>query len=66
LEQAQGDTPLLLLDDVLSELDMSRRARLLARLNRVQTLLTTTELNDLGDVNPACVLRVAPGKISAL
>ncbi len=65
LEQAQGDTPLLLLDDVLSELDMSRRMRLLGRLHRVQTLLTTTDLSDLGAVSPQQVLYVSPGRITA-
>lgn len=64
LEQAQGETPLLLLDDVLSELDMSRRSRLLQRLNRVQTLLTTTDINDLGGVSPAQVLHVTSGRIT--
>lgn len=66
LEQAQGETPLLLLDDVLSELDMSRRSRLLHHLNRVQTLLTTTDINDLGTVSPAQVLRVEPGRITPI
>ena len=40
-----GDAPVLLLDDVLSELDAHRRAHLLEALNGYeQTLITTTDL----------------------
>jgi DNA replication and repair protein RecF len=38
---ARGEPPLLLLDDVFSELDLGRAARLLELLPRGQTLLTT-------------------------
>ena len=41
------DTPVLLLDDVLSELDSDRQVRLLQSLRGVQTLLTCTGLDDL-------------------
>ena len=40
-------TPMLLLDDVLSELDASRRAYLLEQLGGTQTVLTTTDLNGI-------------------
>ena len=44
LHQAHGRTPLLLLDDVLSELDTDRRARLLETLAiEGQTVITTAE-----------------------
>ncbi len=48
LTQAHKDAPVLLLDDVLSELDEGRRARLLGRLGNLQTLLTTTDMATLG------------------
>ncbi len=41
-----NDTPVLLLDDVLSELDSDRQERLLKSLKGVQTLLTCTGLDD--------------------
>ncbi len=64
LTQAQGgEPPLLLLDDVLSELDLGRRTRLLSGLQHVQTLLTCTELSEAQELKPACVLRVADGQI---
>lgn len=44
LANEQGDYPVLLLDDVLSELDSSRREFLFTQLlNKVQTFLTTTQ-----------------------
>ncbi|MEN9207022.1 MAG: DNA replication/repair protein RecF [Gloeomargarita sp. GMQP_bins_120] len=46
LEKAFGETPLLLLDDVLAELDPKRQRHLLAVIaDRVQTIITTTDLD---------------------
>jgi DNA replication and repair protein RecF len=64
LTKAQGEAPLLLLDDVLSELDIGRRSRLIMHLQRVQTLITCTDLADVERVRAACVLRVQDGQIS--
>ncbi|MBK8047544.1 MAG: hypothetical protein IPK16_10715 [Anaerolineales bacterium] len=47
MTQATGDAPLLLLDDVMSELDEQRRGLLLSALAGVeQTIVTTTDLDD--------------------
>jgi len=43
LEAVRGQTPLLLLDDVFSELDGKRRRALTGFLQRYQTFLTTTD-----------------------
>lgn len=43
LEMVRGQTPLLLLDDVFSELDGARRRALTGFLQRYQTFLTTTD-----------------------
>lgn len=40
------DTPILLLDDVLSELDSSRQNQLLDSIHQVQTLITCTGLDE--------------------
>jgi len=40
------DTPVLLLDDVLSELDQNRQEYLLDQIHDIQTLITCTGLND--------------------
>lgn len=45
--QETGETPILLLDDVMSELDMTRRTRLLQEMNDVQTFITCTDESDL-------------------
>ncbi len=63
LEADQGEPPLLLLDDVLSELDPDRRRRLIARIGRAQALLTCTDQADFIGARPACVLRVENGNI---
>jgi DNA replication and repair protein RecF len=61
----RGLPPLLLLDDVLSELDPSRRRILAARVaGQGQTLVTATEAAAL-PVAPAQLLEVAPGEVRA-
>lgn len=64
LTSRQGETPLLLLDDVLSELDAGRRTRLLERISGIQTLLTCTDLSDLTGAKPDAVLHVRLGEIT--
>ena len=65
LTQRQGESPLLLLDDVLSELDAGRRTRLLSRISGIQTLLTCTDLSDLTGAKADAVLHVKLGEITA-
>ncbi|MDA0988856.1 MAG: DNA replication/repair protein RecF [Chloroflexi bacterium] len=46
LERERGESPILLLDDVLSELDISRRRRLLEYVSRSQqAIVSTTDLD---------------------
>ena len=60
---AQGTSPVLLLDDVLSELDPGRSEALVAHLPPGQTLLTTA--GPLPDhTTPDLVLRVADGTVT--
>lgn len=62
----RGLPPLLLLDDVLSELDASRRAVLVERLPPgAQTLITTTDRQALPS-EPDLLLEVRPGEVRAL
>lgn len=67
LWEARDDEPVLLLDDVLSEMDGQRRRRVLDKLTRYQqVLITTTDAQflreHLGD--GATYLSVANGKVS--
>ena len=42
-----GEAPILLLDDVMSELDMNRRTRLIDEISGVQTFITCTDASDI-------------------
>lgn len=46
VEEARGDKPVLLLDDVLSELDSDRQKELLSCIGDIQTIITCTGLDD--------------------
>lgn len=46
-----GDMPVLLLDDVLSELDHERQCNLLENINDIQSIITCTGLDDLVENN---------------
>jgi len=61
----RGFPPLLLLDDVLSELDLDRRRALAERVQGSgQTLITATQASSL-PLEPMQVLEVAPGAVRA-
>jgi DNA replication and repair protein RecF len=64
IAERTGIPPLLLLDDVLSELDPGRRRILAARIGRAgQTLITTTSAAAL-PAEPAQLLQVSPGEVA--
>jgi DNA replication and repair protein RecF len=74
LAHAHGAAPLLLLDDVMSELDATRRGRLVELLRRDgQAVITTTELDhvpggeepdvthiEIGDSSPGGLVSLGP------
>jgi DNA replication and repair protein RecF len=61
IAQERGEPPLLLLDDVMSELDGLRRGRLIALIQRGggQALITTTDLDHVPGAGDAGVNRIA-------
>jgi DNA replication and repair protein RecF len=66
LARTDGVPPLLLLDDVFSELDPERRAHLVRRIQALpQAFVTTTALSDLdaGLVAESTAWRVTPGRL---
>ncbi len=66
LADERGRTPLLLLDDVMSELDAERRERLVARITASgQTVVTTTELAHVpsGDEADLALVEVSGGVV---
>ena len=67
LASERGTPPLLLLDDVMSELDADRRALLVERLDEGgQSLLTTTDLAHVPGADRAAVTRIAVAEGSVL
>lgn len=47
IKKVKGEYPVFLLDDVLSELDKKRKNKLLESISQLQTIITTTDLNDI-------------------
>ena len=58
-----GEPPVLMLDDVMSELDPKRRRHLLRRLEGVQTIVTCTDLSDLAEAEIGAAWRIQGGAI---
>lgn len=60
-----NDNPILLLDDVMSELDKSRRDALLASISKIQTIITCTGYDDFIKERLSIdkIYRVADGKV---
>ena len=61
-----GETPILLLDDIFSELDVEKRNKLIDYINNdIQTIITTTDLNDIDSelVKIANIYKIHDGKV---
>ena len=63
LLQETGEYPVLLLDDVLSELDESRQSFVLNRIGGGQTLITCCETGDMARRTGGRVLTITKGEI---
>ncbi len=67
IKAAAGEYPILLLDDVMSELDEVRRQQLLSFIkDRIQTFITATDKNLFLDFKQAVFLQVIDGKVLAM
>ena len=67
LKQKTGDYPILLLDDVLSELDKNRQLKLLDAIDEnVQTFITTPSITDIKEdlLEKAKVFKIDNGNIN--
>lgn len=68
VKQQTGEAPVLLLDDVLSELDDLRQTHLLHTIkNQVQTFLTTTSLDGVAEeiIGKPTIFQVAAGQVTS-
>ena len=66
IKEKVGEYPILLLDDVLSELDKKRKNKLLEIIgDNIQTFITTTDLNDINDklLKKGKIIQIKEGRI---
>ena len=63
MREELGEWPMLMLDDVMSELDPSRRRQLIKRLNGIQTFITCTDPDDLAGAEVGRMWRVSQGAL---
>jgi len=64
LAEQRGTPPLVLLDDVLSELDAARRRTLAERIGRVGQVIVTATGAEALPLEPTQLLEVTPGAVS--
>lgn len=66
IKEITGEYPVLLLDDVLSELDLNRKKYILSTINGIQTIITCTGIKDIKDYidGKAKIFNVCNGKIT--
>ena len=60
------EPPVLLLDDVLSELDLDRQKFLVSEIDDVQLFITSAELNDevIKDLRGGTLFRIEEGTVT--
>lgn len=64
MKNESGEWPVLMLDDVMSELDPVRRRQLVTYLTGVQTLITCTDPEDLAGAEIGRLFRVAGAQVT--
>ena len=66
MREQLDEWPMLMLDDVMSELDPSRRRQLVTRLQGIQTFITCTDAEDLAGAEVGMAWRVADGHLQRI
>ena len=66
IKNIKQDNPILLLDDVFSELDEERKTYLVENIKNIQTIITTTGIDKelLKQLNPKTLYKIKKGKIA--
>lgn len=64
--EKSGDVPIIILDDVLSELDHDRRAFITNHIDNFQTFITSCNISDLKEIGSGKVWRVEKGNFSEI
>ena len=65
-KENNGTNPILLLDDIFSELDLNKRNKLLKYVSRdIQSIITTTDLKNISKktLDSAIIFKVNDGKV---
>lgn len=65
MHEEMGEWPVLMLDDVMSELDPGRRRHLLSHLKGVQTLVTCTDAADLAGAEAGMIVEIDNATLNA-
>ncbi len=63
INKVRGEYPVLLLDDIMSELDVTRRAYLAGKIKDKQVIITCTDIDTLGSSAPDKSFHIKNGKI---
>ena len=63
MKEEIGEWPMLMLDDVMSELDPGRRRQLVSHLAGIQTFITCTDAEDLAGAEVGRAWRVESGEL---
>lgn len=66
MRDACGEWPILMLDDVMSELDPARRRSLVDALEDVQTIITCTDSDDLAGAKIGALYRVEAARLDRM
>ena len=66
IKEINGEYPVLLLDDVLSELDFHRKKYVLSTISGIQTIITCTGISDINEYldSNSKIFKVNNGKVS--
>ena len=64
IHKEYGEYPVLLFDDVLSELDEGRQQYILNKIQNKQVILTCCELNKLSKIGEKKIFNIAKGEVS--
>ena len=64
--EKSGDLPVMILDDVLSELDAYRRSFIINHIDKLQTFITSCNMSDMDKVSEGAVWNVEKGSFSRI